>query len=1028
MKFGVPWSVKGILPEARDTAREAARRAGVPLSEWLNVAILREAEEQGIDSHADDDVSSDYGDVHQRIEDLSRRMEQMSRTEPAACAPRRSRGDADKTAEMIERLDRRFDRFVAVSRPTAPSLAPAMPPIQMPPSLDRAVEEVSARQRALNRFPAPGSPSTPAAPRALQPAQDLSGLEDRLRQITDQIETLRKSGVEEAINALRDELAEIGRALTEAMPRRAIDTIEKQIAGLTQRIAKGRRAGVEHGALANVEQGLVEVRDALRHLTPVESLVGFNEAMAGLAQKIDMIVALKDPTTLQQLESVINTLRSLATHIASNETVGKLAAEVQALSERVDYIAHAASGSAALDHLEQRVNAIAEALADRAQSGATVPLHLEALVQSLSDKIEQIQNSRGDNVSLGHLEDRIVSLVQKLDASESRLGQLEAVERGLSDLLVHIEDMRANKHNDGLYAGVSPAVDEIKHDLARTQGALDGVHSTLALVVDRLAAIEHGMRGKTPAIPAGKLAVRAVPTEPPQHLSPATPLQMPAPQAAPAPALRPEPQQQPSRRRAANSLPINPDLPSDQPLQPGSGPPPFRANAAVRIAASEAALGDAAPAAAAGGKSSFIAAARRAAQAALQHPPGVRASATEAIPAEPAEFDDGAKPPLRARPTKRIKSLFVAASIIAIVIGGVQIATNKLHIGGTAQSAKIGRTDSKKSENIAGAPLDLSPDQPARREAEAAPPLAAPVAPGAKAPAFNFMPSGQGNFSLLNPPELNPPPAVATPDVTGSIPAGETQPAPMTDILPLAIGGQHLRSAAAAGDADAAYEVALRFAEGRGVPVNLPEAARWFERAAAEGLAPAQFRYASILEKGQGVKKDLGAARRLYLAAAAKGNAKAMHNLAVLYAEGIDGKPDYATAVQWFRQAAQHGIADSQYNLGVLAARGLGMGKSFAESYKWFALAAARGDAESAKKRDEVAAHLDAKALAAAQQAVKTFVPQPQPAEATSVPKPKGGWDDAEGPAQPAQPAHTKQPTRAPRGPLSLGSFTVGKR
>ena len=87
-----------------------------------------------------------------------------------------------------------------------------------------------------------------------------------------------------------------------------------------------------------------------------------------------------------------------------------------------------------------------------------------------------------------------------------------------------------------------------------------------------------------------------------------------------------------------------------------------------------------------------------------------------------------------------------------------------------------------------------------------------------------------------------------------------------------------------------------------------------------------------------------------------------MHNLAVLYAEGIDGKPDYGTAAQWFRKAAQRGIADSQYNLGVLCARGLGTEKNFAESYKWFALAAAQGDREAAKKRDEIATHLDADA------------------------------------------------------------------
>jgi localization factor PodJL len=133
--------------------------------------------------------------------------------------------------------------------------------------------------------------------------------------------------------------------------------------------------------------------------------------------------------------------------------------------------------------------------------------------------------------------------------------------------------------------------------------------------------------------------------------------------------------------------------------------------------------------------------------------------------------------------------------------------------------------------------------------------------------------------------------------------------------------------------------------------------------------------------------------------------------------------------VKWFRKAAQHGVTDSQYNLAVLCARGLGTEKDFVESYKWFALAGAKGDPESLKKRDEVAARLDPTQLAQAQQAVKAFKPERQPAAAITVPRPHGGWDIAA-----AIPSHkTKaapEPHRhpQPQGPLSLGSFTVGER
>ena len=127
------------------------------------------------------------------------------------------------------------------------------------------------------------------------------------------------------------------------------------------------------------------------------------------------------------------------------------------------------------------------------------------------------------------------------------------------------------------------------------------------------------------------------------------------------------------------------------------------------------------------------------------------------------------------------------------------------------------------------------------------------------------------------------------------------------------------------------------------------------------------------------MKKDLAAARDLYLAAADKGNGKAMHNLAVLYAEGINGPADYSNAAHWFREAADHGITDSQYNLGILYARGIGVEQNYAESYKWFALAANQGDKDAAKKRDEVASHLDQQSLAAAQPAVQTWTPSRSP-------------------------------------------------
>jgi localization factor PodJL len=684
-------------------------------------------------------------------------------------------------------------------------------------------------------------------------------------------------------------------------------------------------------------------------------------------------------------------------------------------------------------------------------------------MQSLSEKIEQLQPLRGDQIAVGHLEDRIVRLFERLDATDSRLSQLDAVERGLTDLLVHIEDIRVNKETAGLRAESAPDIDLLRQDIARTHGALEAVNGTLDRVADRLTVIEGDIRDSRPG-PAirepdvlelmqfsDKAATQEITVAPEiaPRPQPNSPLAISVPVKAPQPALPLSVDFPNLGLRPVASAPSDSDLPVDVPLEPGSGRPGLAQSPGMRIAASEAALGGVQPnMATAGGKSNFIAAARRAAQAAGQDPNGRQRS-------EPLKAKGGEQGSLRTRVQTRVKTLFLAASIVAIIIGSIQFASNIFDFGifntREARLATASEMDAANSEIAADtAELETSaalaesqPTSPTTRADTdiiasllAPPPLpslapATPPPPVATAPPSLNLNSAEQLSSALNLPMLSPSLLGPTPkgDVTGSIvpapadtrsnrqPAQTAQP-PAADGLPAAIGGARLRNAASAGDPAAAYEIAMRFVEGRGVPTNLEEAARWFERAANKGLAPAQFRYASMLEKGLGVKKDLVVAHKLYVAAAGKGHAKAMHNLAVLYAEGAEGKPDYVNAAQWFRKAAERGVADSQFNLGVLTVRGLGTEKNIAESYKWFALAAAQGDRDAGRKRDEVAGYLNAEILAAAQEAVKSFAAKPQPAEATMVPQPSGGWDRA-----------TSPPPEKPRaaGPLSISAFNSGK-
>jgi localization factor PodJL len=239
---------------------------------------------------------------------------------------------------------------------------------------------------------------------------------------------------------------------------------------------------------------------------------------------------------------------------------------------------------------------------------------------------------------------------------------------------------------------------------------------------------------------------------------------------------------------------------------------------------------------------------------------------------------------------------------------------------------------------------------------------------------------------------------------TAAIPQPETAPAPTAGApasaaapafsVPAEAGPVALREAADAGDAKALFEVAARYAEGRGVKTDMKEAAKWYEKSAELGFAPAQYRIGNFYEKGIGVERDVPKAKTWYQLAAAQGNASAMHNLAVLFAMGADGGADNESAARWFADAAELGVKDSQFNLGILAAKGVGMTQNLEESYKWFALVAKAGDRDAAAKRDEIANALRPEQLERARSTAELWKAKPLNAETNVVDIPDS-WQES---------------------------------
>lgn len=1081
--------------------------------------------------------SREVADIHQRLDAITQQIERISKPAPRQDplrekdAPRekdvsREQGVARQLNDAISRLDARLSQISKpqqAQQPQAPRPAPVearqrqadaveraaaqvyrnSPPLS-PASFDVAVAEITARQSELDGFvprqmppraaPSIAPVSTPLPPMAPpgsaytapppQAGPDFSALERHLLKITSQIESLqRPDSTEQAINAFRSELAEIRHAITEAMPRRAIESIENEIRSLHRRIDETRSTGTDGQVLAGIEHALSEIKQVLRTLTPAEQLTGYDEAIRNLGAKLDLILrANDDPSTVRQLEGAISALRGIVSNVASNEALARLSEDVQLLSSKVDQITRSSGTGDSFAVLEQRIAALTAALETRERPQATESTeHLESAIRALSDRFDRMQVGNDSASTFAHLEQRVSYLLERIEAaSDQRGGNFSRVEDGLHDILRHLERQQATysalaESRSSAPPPDSDMVDLVKRELSdirfsqaetnrSTQDSLEAVHNTLGHVVDRLSMIEGDLRAVRTAPPAPAPQPMAMPLAAP--MEPAPMAREPRPQSQPQqPQYDPKPElPNPAAAQAAHAafaaaprefhaaaqgapppmpmaaqvtppLPpraiseilephsaparpaLAPELPPDHPLEPGTRPGARAATPSERIAASESAISGipTAPKEPVS-SSSFIAAARRAAQAAAAQPEKPARGAKTGTKAGPDRAKDKGKDG-GSTITSKIRSLLVGASVVVIVLGTFKMAMNLLD-GGSAPTPQA-------MENTSSQPAPQAPPavetKPATPE-QVTPSMTSPTPIGRQsqnnsAPAP--MPNSGSSASVEIPPAPAAPPPASS-DVTGAL-SGTSRAkigmiqVPPSEKLPDGIGGPGLRTAAMKGDATAAYEIGVRFAEGKGVAANYDEAAKWYDRAAQAGVVPATFRLGTLYEKGLGVKKDADIARRYYTQAAERGNAKAMHNLAVLDADGGGRGANYKSAAQWFRKAADRGVADSQFNLGILYARGIGVEQNLAESYKWFTLAAAQGDADAAGKRDDVAKRLDPQSLAAAKLAIQTFSAEPQPDDAVNVAAPAGGWDSApQATAKPAaKPVATKRAASA---------------
>lgn len=950
MRPGVPWSVKGIEPEAREAAKQAARRAGVTLGAWLNQVIM----ESGTD------------DINAAIQNYGNLDSAASQPQPPTGAPYMQPG----------------------LQPAAYGGAPAQPQVDLSPVTEAVrdlVRRIDSNERLLET-------SLDSLASRIESSEQLiasgglsgtadTGMERKVQQLTDRLEAAEKARLPFAKNT---------------GDRLAFQTLEKTM-----------NAVVDHLETVDSqsEQKFAEMRHLLSELS--EKVDNSEEA-----KKLDQERARTDAlgNTLQNLsERMAETEQALHAANASAEQGRRQAVEeaVQIVSNKLDSDTQRAQMAELQSAIEKMNGRIDQSEAQSAHAIKTLEGSLTAFV----DRLEQTQVRADDIVPqvMEQLDGRLEQVVSRVTDSETRaLETASSVEQALSSLA---QTMNATEQRN------AATRETVQSMVAQVNERIENIESGAGLPLSPTIAVGAGLAGmpapplsSAPMPPPGFAAERApdhllkspvtipssgppLPSMPPvrdEPSAPAAPMaDAPPPPSldAPAPPLSdvpPPPAIGPAAPPATADAPPAPgDLPPPPPLDP-----PVAAPAEPPVMNEKKAARD------------FIAAARRAAQSA--HQTGDTANLGFGEQSDRyAAFEDQEEG--RGKRLAIIVGGAVVALIVVLTLVNWLVSPSTPEAPGDDIAVILDEPAVSGSdlEDLAAVPDATVPDSVAPLEDLTVIPEAIPedagTADAAAAPASTAAPSVNERPAPEPLPEPRTP-ASAAPRaiVPNSSDLPPVEAAPTTPVTQAPTSTRNaLRSAAAAGNPAAQYEVGLRYARGGGVPQDYGQAAYWFELASKQNLAIAQYRLATLFEKGRGVPQDMEKARSWYESAAQAGNVKAMHNLAVIYAEGKGVPQDFAKAGQWFLAAADHGLADSQYNVAVLFERGLGVSEDLPEAFKWFSVAAANGDEGAAARRDAIAEQMDANTLVDAKLAAQTWTPKRGDPIANGNLTSLGNWSNA---------------------------------
>jgi len=996
MISGTPVQETEVPLQISEAAGETARRAAMPLDQWLDSVSVDTAADAGMASVTTRQPGQDPGDCDgDPLDSLTARLERLAGrradpppppTSPAAASA--SGGDIDasmramelrlaalaidrtevdrregpqRLSEALTRLNARLDRLIAAAprpasgdHPTSraeagPAAIPATPAPKLEVESDLARTQIAGggpvdHPRAEAGLDDDQSHNPHAPSGGAGATSDLADFERQLRHITEEIELLRQSpAIEQAVAGLRSDLAAVDRHITEAVPQRVLAALQEELHGLSERIDLVNQRAPDATVLSALQHGFLELRAALG---PADGMSDLHRQFKALSDKLEILGPNRlDDETIEQFRAAIAELRdiaaplastlasNLATTLASNEKITALATDIASIDAKLQ--AAISSGDAGtFQGLAERIDQLGERLDSRLETRLAPAPHLEALIENLTEKIESLHLSGGKLDTLHHAREQIDRLIEKLDLSQSQFGPLGKLERAISELTLQVKEARA-----GAIEAVERTARAVAQEMAESTGPGNDVDE-LKLNLFELRETQAGIDRRTQETldafhrTLERLVDRLALIETERQVE--TPAQTDSAGTITPPNVGRSAGPAPSTWIGVpERQPFSPSFSTNPSTAPGAGMPP-------RPATERPSIGEAGPAASAvpAGKAHFIAAARRAAQAA----------AADTSTAEPASTPPRSRvsfAPFSAALLRHRRALMIGVGAFVLMVGSAEIVINALD--GSDQAVAplsrpaIGEPVGAMPETSPAPGTVGRPAAPKTNDSPRLPPAPASgrrtddtsVITAAAVPAGPSQSQSSGTTAVTLTPALTTPPAdLETAGSFAQSRATNSVTPPLFAPMDQVMGTSTPPTSGS--EVDMQTDLGPR-STGSSV----------LRAAALAGNAAAEYEMGMRYVEGRGVAQSFAEAARWLERAATKGVTPAQYRLAGLYEKGRGVKKDLEAARRLYTAAAERGHGKAMHNLAVLYAEGIDGKPDYIMASQWFRKAADRGVADS---------------------------------------------------------------------------------